>query len=572
MFKTNFPDINFPYYIFVFLLSLNSCKEPQKEMLISTSGMSNILATAADASGTIVDLGNGATQYGHCYGKTSGVTIDGLKTELGAPTVVGSYTSHLTNLEEGTQYYIKAYLSRGKVTVYGTELNFTTGTTPSVISTDPQDGITNVPVNKAISITFSQSMDNSTITSSTFTVRKQTTTVPGSISFSGNTATYTPANNLEPAITYTVLVTAGVKNQTGVPIKNDYLWAFTTQQKPELASAAAGDITNTSATINGAVNANGSSTIVKFDYGLTALYGSSVNAIQNPVTGNSTINVNAVLTGLTPGATYHFRVTATNSGGTSNGSDLSFTTHQLPEARTDPATSVAITTATLNGMVNATNLPTTVSFEYGPNISYGMLAAATPEIVAGVNPVSVSTSLTGLTGGSTYHFRVKAVNTGGTTYGNDLTFTTEPQIQVVLTIRDATTWTAQNTTLTVAPGATIKLYASQSSFINSTPDYTTTSDSNGIVRLYGLTIMHSYFLVVEKGDLSNTKDGYVIGSVFNDQAEVDAAPTQPGGKYVGGLRYLDINADAVINSSDQYWHDFIYLPDQTIVITSVIGK
>jgi hypothetical protein len=223
--------------------------------------------------------------------------------------------------------------------------------------------------------------------------------------------------------------------------------------------------------------------------------------------------------------------------------------------------------------VNATNLPTTVTFEYGPSISYGSLATATPDIVSGVNPTSVSTGLTGLTGGAKYHFRIKATNSSGTTYGDDLTFTTEPQIQVVMTIRDGTTWTTQNTTLSVVPNAIIKLYASESSFINNLPDFTTTSDLNGIAKLFGLTIWQPYYLVVTKGDLSNIKDGYVIAGVFMNQAEVDASPAQPGGKIVGGLKYLDANADAVINSYDQVWHDVIYLmDDQTIAKTVVIAK
>ncbi len=542
-------------------------------MLVSTSEISNILATSAEASGSIIDLGDGAIQYGHCYAKTPGVTIANSKTELGVPNGTGSFKSQLINLEEGITYYIKAYLSDRKVTVYGSELSFTTGVSPVVVSTDPANGIISVPVSKVISATFSQSMDPSTITTSTFTIKHETTSVTGTVSFSGYTAIFTPANSLDAGIIYTGKITTGAKNLTGIPIANDYLWTFTTQQKPDAQTAAATTITNTSATLNGVVNPNGGTTNITFEYGLTSLYGSTTNAVQSPVTGTSPTNVNAVLTGLIPGTTYHFRVKAASSGGTAYGSDLIFTTQQLPEARTDPATNILITTATLNGTVTATNLPTTVTFEYGPSISYGSLATATPDIVTGVDPTNVSTGLTGLTGGTTYHFKVKAVNSAGTTYGDDLTFTTEPQIQVVLTIRDATTWTVGSTTLSVVPNAIVKLYASESSFINNLPDFTTTSDLNGIVNLSGLIIQHLYFLIVTKGDLSNIKDGYAIAGVFMDQADIDAYPAQPGGKIVGGLKYLDANGDAVINSYDQVWHDSIYLwDDQTIAKTVVIGK
>jgi len=95
---------------------------------------------------------------------------------------------------------------------------------------------------------------------------------------------------------------------------------------PIVVTAPATSITSTSATLTGTVNANNSSTVVSFDYGPTTSYGTSVPGTPTPVTGNSTTPVSAALAGLTPGTTYHFRVNGTNGGGTSNGTDLTFTT------------------------------------------------------------------------------------------------------------------------------------------------------------------------------------------------------------------------------------------------------
>ena len=82
----------------------------------------------------------------------------------------------------------------------------------------------------------------------------------------------------------------------------------------------------TTATLNGVVNANSNSTVVKFLYGLTTNYSDSVDASQSPVTGTSNTNVSASISGLTANATYYFKVKAVNSGGTTNGSDLTFVT------------------------------------------------------------------------------------------------------------------------------------------------------------------------------------------------------------------------------------------------------
>ena len=94
-----------------------------------------------------------------------------------------------------------------------------------------------------------------------------------------------------------------------------------------------------------------------------------------------------------------------------------------PTVATGAATAVSATGATLNGTVTANNLSTTASFEYGTTTSYGSTAAATPAAVTGATATGISAALTGLTSGTLYHFRAKGVNSAGTTYGDDATFT-----------------------------------------------------------------------------------------------------------------------------------------------------
>jgi hypothetical protein len=96
--------------------------------------------------------------------------------------------------------------------------------------------------------------------------------------------------------------------------------------RPLSTTKIATAVTSTSAILNGTVDPNCSLTTVLFEYGNTTAYGDTINAIQSPVQRGSSVFVNATLTGLAPGGTYHFRVKAANSLGTSYGSDISFTT------------------------------------------------------------------------------------------------------------------------------------------------------------------------------------------------------------------------------------------------------
>ncbi|MFZ2630942.1 MAG: IPTL-CTERM sorting domain-containing protein, partial [Desulfosalsimonadaceae bacterium] len=104
--------------------------------------------------------------------------------------------------------------------------------------------------------------------------------------------------------------------------------------------------------------------------------------------------------------------------------DFSLVVVAAPTATTQAATGMDTVSATLNGLVNANGSDTAVAFEYGLDTSYGNTATADQSPVTGSGNVAVSAALTGLTPGTTYHFRLVAENDAGTTYGDDLTFTT----------------------------------------------------------------------------------------------------------------------------------------------------
>jgi uncharacterized protein (TIGR02145 family) len=107
------------------IILVHACNKIKKVMLVSTGDATELTITTSSINGSVIDLGNGAASYGHCYGTTAGVTVDGSKTSLGIPSE-GDFTSHLTGLTPGTKYYYRAYLSNGQETAYGEEKSFNT--------------------------------------------------------------------------------------------------------------------------------------------------------------------------------------------------------------------------------------------------------------------------------------------------------------------------------------------------------------------------------------------------------------------------------------------------------------
>ena len=170
------------------------------------------------------------------------------------------------------------------------------------------------------------------------------------------------------------------------------------------------------------MNPGGQATTWYVEYGTSTSYGAkTANVSAGSGTANTAVSAN--LTGLTPGTTYHYRVVATNSAGTARGADGIFTTSAAPVAVTGSATSVTVTSATLNGTVDPNGRATTWYFEYGTSTSYGS-KTADKSAGSGTSTTSVSAPVSGLTRGRLYHYRLVATSDAGTSRGADQTFST----------------------------------------------------------------------------------------------------------------------------------------------------
>ena len=113
---------------------------------------------------------------------------------------------------------------------------------------------------------------------------------------------------------------------------------FTTAKLPTITTETP-SVGENLAVVLGKVNPNGFATTFQFEYGTTVSYGT-----KNPVkpesigAGTVPVSVGAILEGLNPATTYHYRIAATNSAGTAYSADQAFTTKNFPQTTITSAT------------------------------------------------------------------------------------------------------------------------------------------------------------------------------------------------------------------------------------------
>jgi hypothetical protein len=171
-------------------------------------------------------------------------TVPGAVTYSGV-TAVFTPTSPLSN---STTYF--ATITTGARDLAGNALannyawSFRTGVLTTADSTRPRvsrtinaNGATGVPINTKVGATFSEAMDPTTITTTTFTLRRGATLVPGAVAYSGVNAVFTPTSPLALSTLYTARITTGATdlagnalagNQASLPAASDYVWSWTT--------------------------------------------------------------------------------------------------------------------------------------------------------------------------------------------------------------------------------------------------------------------------------------------------------------------------------------------------------
>jgi len=258
--------------------------------------------------------------------------------------------------------------------------SFTTGTTvnstaPTVILTIPTSGMTSVPTNEKLSATFSEAIDPATITApGTFTVAPTVggAAVPGTVSYAGSIATFTPTSALIASTQYTATISTATKDLTGNAMAANYSWTFTTGAGSDitpptitLTSPANAD---TNALLNATVNATFSEAMDPV--GITApgtftlaVSGAGGAAVAGTVAYNSQSQIATFAPTINLTASTQYTATITNAAKDLAGNPLATGTKPNPwtfttgasTAPNKPALGVASTFGTIGGGAGMTN-------------------------------------------------------------------------------------------------------------------------------------------------------------------------------------------------------------------------
>jgi uncharacterized protein (TIGR02145 family) len=343
---------------------------------------------------------------------------------------VAPFTSQLTGLLGDSVYYVRAYATNATGTGYSSQLSFTA--TPAVLATITTTSVSGVTSSKAFSggnissngggIISARGLVWNTATGPTLSNFKTTS--------SGTVGIFTDSLlGLNPGTTY--YVKAYVTNDKGTAYGNELTFK-SLDTLPTVSTKPVTGITQTGATSGGTITSTGGAS--HSEKGLVYATTTNPTILNNKlIDANAGLTWNSALTGLMGNTKYYIRAYATNIIGTAYGMLDSFVTLPIvPTITTNTITAITRTTAVSGGNISSNGGSAITARGIVWNKS-GSPIVGTDSIRTDASNTTGSFTLNvgNLNSGITYYVRAYATNAVGTTYGNELTFTTQPVLDTI---------------------------------------------------------------------------------------------------------------------------------------------
>ena len=290
---------------------------------VTTASAVNISITSATIGGEVTDDGNGeVAERGVVYSTNPNPTIESNKVVCGSGK--GSFTCNLSNLQEVTTYYVRAYAINQKGTAYGEEKSFTT----KAIT------IPTITTSSATSISYTSATVGGTVTDDggatvtergvVYSTTSNPTTSNSKVVSGSRKGLFTCSlNDLQESTTY--YVRAYAVNQKGTAYGEEKSFTTKAITVPTVTTSSATNISVTSATVGGNVTDDGGATVIE--------RGVVYSTTPNPTTSNSKVvsgsgkgSFTCNLSNLQEVTTYYVRAYAVNQKGTAYGEQQSFMT------------------------------------------------------------------------------------------------------------------------------------------------------------------------------------------------------------------------------------------------------
>jgi len=410
--------------VILLILIIQSCKKDNPTPpVVLTNSITDISYTTATSGGDVTSEGGSpVTSRGLCWHTSVEPTIANSKTaESGG---LGFFTSNLTQLKQNTLYYVRAYATNIAGTGYGNQVTFTTSQielatlTTTDISTIIQTSAVsggNITDDNGGDVTARGICWNTT--ENPTTENNKTSDGTGTGSFVSNLTGL--AGNTTYYVRSYAINSAGTQYGNQVSFKTSPLLAT-------LTTLTVSSITQTTATSGGNISDDGGATIESRGVCWSTSINPTTELSTKTADGNETGIFSSSIIGLTLGTTYYIRAYATNSVGTVYGNELSFATNPAvaPILTTTIVTSITGIGASIGGEVTSDGGATITARGVCWSTTSGPTIALNTKTVDLGTTGPFTSILTGLNVGTKYYVRAYASNSIGTTYGDEVSFTT----------------------------------------------------------------------------------------------------------------------------------------------------
>ena len=400
---------------------------------VVTNGISNFTGDEATANGQVTyDGGTPFVVSGFCWSTNANPTISDSYSMDGIGTT--SFSHLITGLNLGTTYHVRAFAMNNGGIAYGSDVSFTTWDYPTVVTNSTVTTISATTAYCGGTVTSDggnyvnqRGICYSSWNSTPDIFNNDGMTYDGS----GTGAFSSFMNGLQQGVTY--YVCAYATNDIGTVYGNTI--TFTTLRTPVLTTNSVTDIDTMSAVSGGNITSDGGDPVT--GRGIvwnTGGYPTITNYLGITYNGTGIGSFTDTMKNLTPGQTYYVRAYATNGIGTNYGQQYSF--------KALPIKPTVTTNAISYWNVYDANGGGNVTSDGGAYVSQRGLCwntTGSPTLADNYNTHynggtgNYSLNISGLQPGTTYYVRAYATNSAGTSYGNEVTFTTNATLPSVTT-------------------------------------------------------------------------------------------------------------------------------------------